>query len=150
MSWRILNALFNAPKEFAQEGEEIIINQNIYISGWAMIIALIFMHCFLLISLWSWMSMPRWIRHGDERQEWDSSWGKPREDASKISLGPGSQRMFLLFATEPDSCLLPPESQVKCVHMNTLFKICVQQREHRTFVLNTGCIVIILPCVFVI
>lgn len=75
--------------------------------------------------------------------------GSPeRLHPNKLRLG--SQRMFLLFATEPDSCVLPPESQVKCVHMNALLKICMQQRECVTFVLNTGCIVIILPCVWVI
>lgn len=65
----------------------------------------------------------------------------------KLRGPPGRQRMLLLFATEPDSCVLPPESQVKCVHMNALPKIGMQQRERITFVLNTGCIVIILPCV---
>lgn len=58
--------------------------------------------------------------------------------------------MFLLFATEPDSRVLPLDSQVKRVHVNTLLKIYMRPRECITLVLNTGCIVMILPCVLII
>lgn len=59
--------------------------------------------------------------------EQSSSGGDPRENESKIRSGSGSQRMFLLFAMEPDIFVLPPDSQVKCVDLNTLLKLFIQQ-----------------------